>query len=319
MLLYTPPTTSSVPVVDLGPSFSGRERDRSAVADEIHKACRDTGFFYIANHAVAPDLIARACEASREFFALPEGEKRALTMIKGEPRGYEHAEFQVLDDGSPADLKESFSLAADAAAGDLTLNATANQWPQALPGFRQTMLAYHGVLSTLAAHVASLIATSLDMPADFFVEGYRRANPTLRLLRYPPQPAGAAFNQLGAGAHTDWGGITLLHQDDAGGLEVQTAEGTWLRAEPIADTFIVNLGDLMQRWTNDLYHSTLHRVMNNRAKRDRYSMAFFYSPSFHTRVACLPTCVQAGEQPHYEPCTAGEHIHQRRLTTYGIA
>jgi isopenicillin N synthase-like dioxygenase len=75
----------------------------------------------------------------------------------------------------------------------------------------------------------------------------------------------------------------------------------------------------MQRWTNDLYHSTLHRVMNNRAKRDRYSMAFFYSPSFHTRVACFPTCVQAGEQPHYEPCTAGEHIHQRRLTTYGVA
>jgi isopenicillin N synthase-like dioxygenase len=314
LLLYTPPTTSSVPVIDIGPSFSPNGRDRQGVADEIHKACRDTGFFYIANHGFSRDLLTRTFEASRGFFALPAEEKRALTMVRGEARGYEHAEFQVLDDGSPADLKESFQCAQDVP-GD----GPGNRWPAALPGFRETMLAYHSELRGLAAHVASLIATSLDMPADFFVECFRAANPTLRALRYAPQPDDAAFNQLGAGAHTDWGGITLLAQDDAGGLEVRTAQGDWLRAKPVADTFIVNLGDLMQRWTNDLYRSTLHRVKNDASARDRYSLAFFYSPSFHTRVECLPTCVPAGAAPNYEPCTAGEHVHQRRLTTYGVA
>jgi isopenicillin N synthase-like dioxygenase len=310
MLLYSPPKTSSVPVIDIAPSFSPSERARGGVVEEIHKACRDTGFFYIANHGFSRDLIARTFEASRQFFALPAEEKRALTMVRGEARGYEHAEFQVLDDGSPADLKESFQCAADP--GD-------NRWPSALPGFRQTMLAYHAELRRLAAHVASLIATSLDMPADFFLEAFRAANPSLRALRYPPQPDHAAFNQLGAGAHTDWGGITLLAQDDAGGLEVRTAQGDWLRAQPVPDTFVVNLGDLMQRWTNDLYRSTLHRVMNNTAGRDRYSLAFFYSPSYHTRVECLPTCVPVGSAPNYQPCTAGEHVQQRRLTTYGVA
>jgi isopenicillin N synthase-like dioxygenase len=314
LLLYSPPKTSTVPVIDIAPSFSPSERDRQGVADEIHKACRDTGFFYIANHGFSRDLIARTFEASRQFFALPVEEKRALTMVRGEARGYEHAEFQVLDDGSPADLKESFQCAQDIPGA-----GSGNRWPAALPGFRQTMLAYHREQRGLAGHVASLIATSLDMPADFFVEGYRAANPTLRALRYAPQPEDAAFNQLGAGAHTDWGGITLLAQDDAGGLEVRTAQGDWLRAKPVADTFVVNLGDLMQRWTNDLYRSTLHRVMNGASGRDRYSLAFFYSPSFHTRVECLPTCVPPGTAPNYEPCTAGEHIHQRRLTTYGVA
>jgi isopenicillin N synthase-like dioxygenase len=314
LLLYSPPKTSSVSVIDIAPSFSPSERARGGVVEEIHKACRDTGFFYIANHGFSRDLIARTFEASREFFALPVEQKRALTMVRGEARGYEQAEFQVLDDGSPADLKESFQCAQD-----LSDDVKGNRWPPALPGFRLTMLAYHAELRGLAAHVASLIATSLDMPADFFVEGFRAANPTLRALRYTPQPDHAAFNQLGAGAHTDWGGITLLAQDDAGGLEVRTAQGDWLRAEPVADTFVVNLGDLMQRWTNDLYRSTLHRVMNNTSARDRYSLALFYSPSFHTRVECLPTCVPSGSAPNYQPCTAGEHIHQRRLTTYDVA
>jgi isopenicillin N synthase-like dioxygenase len=313
LLLYSPPKTSSVPVIDIAPSFSASDPARAGVAEEIYKACRDTGFFYIANHGLSRDLVARTFEASRQFFALPLEQKRELTMVRGEARGYEHAEFQVLDDGSPADLKESFQCGQDTAD-----DGGGNRWPARLPDFRHTMLAYHDRLRGLAAHVAALIATSLDMPADFFADGYRAANPTLRALRYPPQPERAAFNQLGAGAHTDWGGITLLAQDEVGGLEVRTAEGDWLRAAPIADTFVVNLGDLMQRWTNDLYRSTLHRVMNNTSGRDRYSLAFFYSPSFHTRVECLPTCVPVDSVPKYEPCTAGEHIHQRRLTTYGV-
>src|SRR6202041_1189802 len=117
---------------------------------------------------------------------------------------------------------------------------------------------------------------------DFFDAGLRGPAAPLRLLRYPPHPAGAKYNQLGAGAHTDWGWITLLAQDECGGLEVETAAGDWIRAEPIPGTFVVNLGDLVPRWTNGLYHSNMHRVMNNRAGRNRHSIVLFYNPAYDT-------------------------------------
>jgi isopenicillin N synthase-like dioxygenase len=322
MLLYTPPKTSSIPLIDLSSSFSDAVHDRVRVAEEIHRAARDRGFFYITNHRVAPEVVDRALTAAAKFFALPLEQKRAIAMARGEARGYEQSGSQVLDDGSPADLKEAYSFAADlppdhVAARDATPMWEPNRWPPGLSGFREAMLQYHRVLRALGLHVLRLIALSLDMPEDSFEEPYRFANPTARIHRYPPQPGDAAFNQLGAGAHTDWGGITLLAQDEAGGLEVQGADGTWLRAQPIPGTFVVNLGDLMARWTNDVYRSTFHRVMNNLSGRERYSIAFFLSPAYHALVEPLPTCRTAGEQPKYPPCTAGEHVAQKRLAAYG--
>jgi isopenicillin N synthase-like dioxygenase len=323
MLLYTPPKTpDTIPVIDLAASRSGAAGLASTAA-EVHKAARETGFFYVANHGIDQRLIDAAFAQTRRFFARPLAEKRALAQQPGTARGYERLEGQMLDKGSPGDLQEGYPLTGEPPPAMRERNAglpegAPNQWPS-LPGFREEMLAYYAAGLELAGHVMQLLAVSLDLPASYFEEAYRFANPTLRIHRYPPHPENAAFNQLGAGAHTDWGVVTILAQDHSGGLEVQNADGDWIRATPIPGTFVVNLGDMMMHWSNDLYHSTMHRVLNNLGTGDRYSMALFYNAHYATRVECLPTCLAPGEAPRYEPCTAGEYIQQRRLTALGLA
>jgi isopenicillin N synthase-like dioxygenase len=321
MLLYTPPHAAKrIPVIDLEPSFSGNPEHRITTANEIHKAARETGFFYVKNHRIDPSLVDCAFEQAKRFFALPLEQKLDLKITVETPRGYERLEGQVLDVGSTApDLKEGFLVAGDPAPGAPTVagalsDTLANRWPSGLPGFREGVLNYYAPMCDLGLHLMRLLALSLDMPEDFFDEPYRFSNPRLRMHHYPPQPADAAFNQIGAGAHTDWGAITLLAQDDCGGLEVENAAHEWLRGEPVPGTFVINLGDMVSRWTNGLYHSNMHRVMND-SGRDRYSIVLFYNPKHHTRVECLPTCLPADGKPAYEPCTAGEHLDQMRMLT----
>jgi isopenicillin N synthase-like dioxygenase len=324
MLLYTPPKVQTrIPLIDLTRSFSAGRVDRMTVADEIHKAARETGFFYVANHGIDAPLVAEAFSQGNRFFDLPLERKSAIQLSRDVPRGYDRLGGQMLDKGSPGDLKESFNFVEDLPpdhphAHDGTFDVAPNQWPDGLPGFREALLSYYRPMTDLGLHLMRLLALSLDIPEDFFDAAYRFANPSMRLHRYPPQPQDAAFNQLGAGAHTDWGVITLLAQDDNGGLEVENAAGDWLRADPIPGTFVVNLGDMIARWTNGLYHSNMHRVMNNVTGRNRHSIVLFYNPVFNTRVEVLPTCIAVTGPPKYDPCTAGEHINERRLVALGV-
>ena len=162
----------------------------------------------------------------------------------------------------------------------------------------------------------SLLALSLELPENYFAPFYREPSRTMRILRYPPHPAAARANQLGAGAHTDWGGVTLLAQDDLGGLEIRNAADEWIQATPIPGTFVINLGDLMQRWTNGVYRSNMHRVKNNSSSEDRYSIPFFYSPRPDSRIECMPTCSDAAHPPKYPPCTAAEHTYEMFRRSY---
>lgn len=144
--------------------------------------------------------------------------------------------------------------------------------------------------------------------------------PVLRLLHYPPQSASRTDGQIGSGAHTDWGALTLLAQDDCGGLQVRSRNGHWFDAPPLPGAFVVNLGDLMQRWTHDRYRSNLHRVVNAVSTRERRSVAYFWEIDYHARVETLPTCLPADGNPsHYPPITAGDHIVQmyQRTTLAG--
>lgn len=310
VLSYTPPQTSErLPVVDLTRSFSAELRDREAVAAQIAAAARDTGFFYVANHGIAPSLVDGVFAQANGFF--DQSPERKLAAIKRPGfRGYEALEAQQLDANSPPDIKESFNFAGDF--GAPTPDPVENIWPAGLPGFRETLEAYYTPMLDLGRHLMRLLALSLGEPETRFDDAFRAPSASLRLLRYPPQPAGAAANQLGAGAHTDWGAITLLAQDDCGGLEVENARGTWLRAQPLPGAFVVNLGDMIARWTNGAYHSNMHRVMNNIAGRNRHSIVLFFNPEYYTPVDCLPTCLAAaGGRAVYPPCTAGEHIAQR--------
>jgi isopenicillin N synthase-like dioxygenase len=325
VVLYTPPRPATkIPVIDLAPARTGAAAARKAVAWEIHKACRETGFFYVADHGIDAALIAAQLDWARRFFALPLDEKLALHMNRSRSfAGYEPMAGQRLDVDSPPDLKETFYCGAELPADHPYVAAGirgygGNQWPASLPGFRDQMLAYYAAVRALGDRLMALLALSLDLPEDHFAAMYAQPSGNVRLIHYPPQPASADFNQIGAGAHTDWGGITLLLQDDTGGLEVENAAGEWIAAPPIPGTFVINLGDLVQRWTNDLYRSNMHRVRNgNAAGRDRYSVPFFFSPDHHARIECLPTCLEAGAAPRHPPCTAGEHLMEMFDRTYG--
>jgi isopenicillin N synthase-like dioxygenase len=330
MVLYTPPQPASeLPVIDIVATAGGNEAACRATAWEIHKACRDTGFFYVSGHGVAADLIEAQFDWARRFFALPPEQKAALHMKHSRSfAGYEPLAGQTLDAASPPDLKEGYYYTADLPADDPHVQAGirgygSNQWPADAPGFdavafRAQMLAYYTAMRNLGDRLLSLLARSLDLAPDYFVPMYCKPNAVVRLLHYPPQPESASFNQIGAGAHTDWGGITLLAQDDSGGLEVQNTAGTWITAPPVPGSFVVNLGDMVQRWTNDLYRSNMHRVLNRAAEpRDRYSVPFFYTPDHFSRIECLPGCSGPDRPARYAPCLAGEHMMEMFNRSYG--
>lgn len=299
----------SLPVIDLS--------QREGLPQRLDAACRHEGFFYLVGHDVDPAVRAAAFDAGKRFFALPDHEKARWHIERsGIHRGWDPIAWQALDPGQPGDLKESFYLGVDRGPDDPlvragTPNQGPNQWPDAtlVPGFRVAVQAYEQALNQLARRLLSLMAQGLGLPANWFDACLRDPMPVLRLLHYPPQPPSHALlpGQIGCGAHTDWGSITLLAQDEAGGLQVQAADGTWFDAPPIRDAFVVNLGDMMARWTNDRYRSTPHRVLNPLGQ-ERYSLAYFFDIDYHARVEALPGCHSASNPPRYPPTTAGQHI-----------
>ena len=305
-----------IPVIDL---------EKRECFQDIGAACRDTGFFYVRNHGVPQSLIDAQFDWTRRFFALPLAEKLAIDLRKSPcSRGYEAMGDQTLDADAPPDLKEGFYMGWHREADHPYVKAGLpnhgpNVWPRSLPGFPEQMQSYYDALFALGKRLARLIARSLDLEEAFFERHYEEPMAILRLLHYPPHPKNAAPKQLGAGAHTDWGLITLLAQDDLGGLQVRHADGRWIEALPIPGAFVVNIGDMLERWTNGLYHSTMHRVINRSSEKDRYSVPFFFEPNYHTRIECLPMCQSASNPPRYAPCTAGEHIAEMYRKTSSAA
>ena len=310
--------------------------DLSAASDEalgrqIDAACRARGFFYIIGHGVDAALRQRMFHQAQALFALPTDAKERWHMARSPARrGYEGPGYQTLAPGTPPDLKESFYLGVDRGPNDPlvrtgTPNHGPNQWPDAalLPEFRATADAYFAAMDALARRLMGLMALGLGLPQDYFEAFTRDPMPVLRLLHYPPLASVATqatdARQMGAGAHTDWGSITLLAQDDVGGLELLGADGQWSAAPPVADSFVVNLGDMMARWANDRYRSTLHRVLNNASGRDRYSIPFFFDIDYHAEVKALPGCHDASNPPRHAPITAGGHIVEMYERTTGAA
>jgi len=315
-------TARRIPVIDFADAFSPERARREALAWEIHKISRDVGFFYLVNHGVAPALVEQQFDWARRFFALPQASKSAIDM-RHSPSGYgyERMGAQALDEGSPADLKEGFQFGFDIAPDHPyvqrgLLRYGHNLWPQDLPGFEAHSRLYYEAVRALSHRLLGVIALSLEMPEDFFEPVLKTPIATQRMLHYPPQPAGAEHNQIGAGAHTDWGLVTILAQDDIGGLEICNAEGQWVSAPPIADSFVVNIGDLLQRWSNDLYHSNAHRVLNA-GSAPRYSLPFFQDGDQAAVVASLPSCCSDDRPARYAPCTIGDYLEMKVKQTFG--
>jgi isopenicillin N synthase-like dioxygenase len=303
---------AAIPIIDLAAMREG-EAGLDAVAKKIGAACRDVGFFYVVNHGVDAELLAETFAQSKRFFALPLATKQEIAIEKvGGNRGYIAVLHEALDPAQGADMKESFNVGLELAPDDPEILARApfrslNAWPN-VEGFRATVLAYYEACSTLAARLHRAFACDLGLDLDFFADKFRRPMETLRLLHYPAAPSTGEPSR--AGAHTDYGNLTLLATDDVGGLEVRARSGEWLSAPVVEGAFVVNIGDCLMRWTNDVYVSTPHRVIN-RSPRARYSVAFFCDADPEAWVAAIPSCVPDGEAPRHPPLTAGEHLSQR--------
>jgi isopenicillin N synthase-like dioxygenase len=313
---------ANLPVIDIAGLSSQNLSDRKAVAAKLREACLYNGFFYIANHGVDDGLVADVFTEAAAFFDLPSETKAEVDKSRSKAnRGYEPLQGQTLEPGAPPDLKEGYYVGPEHAPDDPRVlagmfNHGANQWPSSRPNFKPVMEAYFNVMLDLSARMMGGIALSLDLHEDYFEGFCTDAMANVRLLHYPPQPANGNPDQKGAGAHTDFGGLTLLRQGDVGGLQVwDQATGGWIHADPVPGTYVVNLGDMIARWTNDKYRSTLHRVVNT-SGRERYSVPFFYTGNYAHKVACIATCLAPGEQPKYPPVTVEEHMRAMYKRTY---
>lgn len=280
---------TEIPVLDLGPLICGA--DTSQLAADFAKAYGDTGFGYVVNHGVDAALRRAVFDASRRFHALPEAQKQAIALDR-QHRGYIAINTSTDINSELADVTKpnqsaSFMMMRDDAAIDPDVYLSGpNQWPE-LDGFRTACEAYVQAMTQLGHRLIGLALDAVGATDRSILDAFETPTIWLRLLHYPPKPAQAPDDLFGSAPHKDFGCLTLLAQDDVGGLQVRTPAGEWVDAPPIPDAFIVNVGDMLHRMSNGRLLSTPHRVIN-RSGRERYSVPFFFDPHVSATIAPLP-------------------------------
>lgn len=306
----------SIPLIDIADSVAAG-RAVGDVAEQIDRACREVGFFAIVGHGLDPALRQAMLDQARRFFAQPDAFKRTVAVEQStNNRGWGGIGGEQLQPDLPADLKETFDIGPELPLDtpDLSPLEGPNQWPD-LPGFRDVLAAYQDAASAVARVLLRIVAAAQGLPAEFFDEYHVRADITTRLNHYLQVDQRTADEQLGCGAHSDYGCLTLLYSDGVPGLQLLRVDDTWVDVEVPADALVVNLGDLLARWTNDVYRSTRHRVIPP-TDRDRYSVPVFFNPSYDAVVECLPSCVTAERPARYGPIRAGDYIQGRYRDTF---
>jgi isopenicillin N synthase-like dioxygenase len=301
--------TRAIPVIDFGPAFRGDPGGLEAVAEQVRRASERVGFFYLAGHGVPQEIVAAAFQASREFHAMPLDEKRRLPINENNI-GYLAPNESIqgastVHKATRPNLNESFFISHDRGAAHPDVVAGLplrgrNQWPDGHDGMRTAMMRYFTTLEAVGERMLPVLARALEMPADAFAPFFTdEAHVNLRFLHYPPQETDDD-EQFGQGPHTDNSFITILAREDVPGLAVRLPSGEWLAPPVIEGTFLVNLGNMMKRWSNDRFLSTPHGVLNDTGT-DRYSIAFFYSPNVDSVIECMSSCVGPDNPPRYEP------------------
>jgi isopenicillin N synthase-like dioxygenase len=310
-------TTSiiEIPVVDFAGFSSSDPAQRAATAGALRAAFESCGFLYLYNHGVPGEVRDAVFAQSRTFFALPlEVKETARAPESGSVLGYGGLGGQALEKGRPGDLKEIFQATAQRP------DAGPNVWPEGMPRFHEAVMAFHDAAVAACGQIMRAMAVSLGLPEAYFEPFYDHSDTTARLLHYPPLLGAPAPGQIRAGAHTDFGGVSLLFPGEEAGLEIQAPDGAWLAAPARPGAALVNTGDLIERWTNGMFRSSLHRVVNPigaAAARDRYSVVLFHVPNPDALITCLDPC-QSPERPaQYPPITAGEHLSARIRASRG--
>ncbi|MEM7207563.1 MAG: 2OG-Fe(II) oxygenase family protein [Pseudomonadota bacterium] len=268
---------SEVPVIDIAPLQKLTGADKTI--KQIEAACRDVGFFYVKNHSVSKQSLENLCIESERFFALPTHDK-LRTKIDSKMRGYLPLDYKSYEgeENAATNRQEGFWIGHECErSGDDPL-AGSNQWPDDRPNLKPAMTRYFVETEQLADTLMRAFALALQLPENYFVKRFDNPNSRLKINHYPPQENPRDQYNIGVLPHTDSGGFTILWQDESGGLEIQNKSGEWVGAPPIEDTFVINLGQTMQIWTNGYFAATPHRVVN-RSGGDRYSIPLFVNPN----------------------------------------
>lgn len=301
---------SVVPIIDLNLARTGSDADRQVVAEQLGAAARSIGFLVVSGHGVPEQIIEAASIQARKLFDLSPKKKNAYRAESSDIyRGYFGIETGNLastigDEDAKPDHREYFNVGRfDLDSNDpYFMTDTAkriflpNIWPDAdVPGFRSAICAYYHEMEKLAALLMELCARALDLEPEWFADKFDKHITNMVISNYPDQPEALEEGQVRAGAHTDYGGLTILKTEDKpGGLEVQTADGRWEPVPIVPGAFIINLGDLMAQWTNDEWVSTMHRVVNPPRDKGigsrRLSLVFFHQPNYDAEIECIPTC-----------------------------
>ncbi len=322
-----------IPVIDISAVYGDKEEAIENVAKEIDSACRNVGFLVISGHGVQEKLTDSVLEFSRQFFDLPLERKMLVVRPSVDIlRGYIPFRSETLTNSlgdqnkygdKGGDLNESFMMGPPAVPADDAYYHgpeahnlfIANIWPEYPDHFRDALERYYAEMSRLGATIMELFARALGLSKDFFVAKIDKTVSRLRIRNYPAVKH--VPEQVRAGAHRDYGSLTILKADtEIGGLQVDL-DGRWIDVPIIPDTFVVNIGELMERWTNNAWKATLHRVTTpDRDKISRrMSIVFFHNPNYDADISCIPTCVRSGETAAYPPTTSGEYLRSQFLKT----
>ncbi len=295
-----------IPVIDLSPLRSGE--NPSAVAEALHAASQGLGFIYIKGHGIPQTSIAAARAAAFQFFRSSESDK-AQVSVSAQHRGWLRPGGAKMQDDAAVDLKESFIWGYEDSDGhtesDHPLRGP-NQWPDGVPQLQAAAMTYFQQAHDVAYQLMRGFALGLKLPEDFFLRSCERPISRGSFVYYPPQNTNNSTVQFGVGPHTDFGVLTVLCQDNVGGLEVQDVNGDWAKAPPIEGTLIVNVGDLLSRWTDGAYKSTPHRVINA-SGRERLSLVLAFDPDPETIIDARDVH-GAAHQPAEEAITCGDYL-----------
>lgn len=295
---------SEIPVIDVAPLLNGTQNTAGTV-DELARACSEVGFFYIRNHGIPRTVLDALVVQMKRFFALPV-EVKTQTAIENSPQFRGYLPINYKGTGNKGNnLQEGFLAMPERAPDPRYPTYGPNQWPAPLPELKTTMLAYYAQCERLSQHLVHGFALALGLPATGLDGRFSEPMSMLKLNHYPIQEKPEHDLEIGVVGHTDSGGFTILWQDDVGGLEVLNKDNEWVVAPPIPDTFVINVGDMMETWSNWTFSSTTHRVVN-RYGCDRYSIPFFMNPNFDSVIEPL-----FGTAPReFKPFKSGEYTHE---------
>lgn len=314
-----------IPIIDLGPYLAGAPQAMERTAEQLRVALSEIGFYFIVNHGIPQSQIREAFRQAEQFHALPLPRKMEIRIDRHNvgylPMRGDTLRTSTVQAVTKANLNEALFVARDLPAdhpdvlADRRFRGT-NRWPANLPGFRESIVAYCDAMEGLVQKIVPLYARALDLPAAYFDAPFRDCQYKLRMTHYPPQDE-PADDEFGIAPHTDTSFLTLLAPNEVPGLSIRTQAGTWIDAPAVPDAYVVNGGQMLQRWTNDAFLATPHRAIN-RSGGERYALAFFCDSNIDWPVAAVPTTVGPDRPPKYPTTYYTDYMVHYQKRTYDL-